>query len=99
MPPAMPKMPERNDVKTIVAPIRARTEGAIAERLCRSRQRPVAHFDRIVETIDRHERAEPRPLLFPEQHLIQHVEQIDGEAWPAIFALDFPAFVEDCLVP
>jgi hypothetical protein len=30
MPPAMPKMPERNEVKTMVAPMRARTEEVIA---------------------------------------------------------------------
>jgi hypothetical protein len=30
MPPAMPKTPERNEEKTMVAPIRARTEGVIA---------------------------------------------------------------------
>ena len=30
MPPAMPKTPERNEEKTMVAPIRAKTEGAIA---------------------------------------------------------------------
>src|SRR5215510_2970711 len=30
MPPAMPKTPERNEEKTTVAPIRARTEGAIS---------------------------------------------------------------------
>src|SRR5262249_60545164 len=93
MPPAMPKMPERNDVKTMVAPSRARTKGAIAERLCRSRQRPVDHLDRIGEAIHRHEGAEPRALLLPEQHLIKHVEPIERDAWLSIFAFDLYAFV------
>jgi len=31
MPPAIPKTPERKEVKTMVAPMRARMEGAIAD--------------------------------------------------------------------
>src|SRR5262249_61255250 len=97
MPPAMPKTPERNDVNTMVAPTRATTEGVIAERLCRSRQRPVDHLDRIVEAIQRHEGAKSRALLLAEQHLIKHVEPMERNAWLSIFALDLPAFVQERL--
>src|SRR5262245_13312093 len=99
MPPAIPKTPERKEVKTMVAPMRARVEGAIAERLCRSRQRAVDHVDRILEPIERHERSEARALFLAEEHLIQQVEPIERDAGLAVLGLDLAGLVEERLAP
>src|SRR5262245_59514437 len=97
MPPAIPKTPERNEVKTIVAPMRAKTEGAIAGRLCRSRERAVDHVDRVLEPVERHKRAEARAFFLAEQHLVEHIEPIERDARFAILGLDLSSLVEEWL--
>src|SRR6266567_4827443 len=72
------------------------------ERGCRSRrprQRAVDHRDRVVEPVDRDERAEARALLLAEQHLIEHVEPVEGDAGLAVLGLDLAGLVEERLPP
>src|SRR3954454_14235322 len=52
--------------------------------LRRARERAVDHFDRVIQAIDRDEGAETRALLLSQQHLIEHVEPVEGDAGPAV---------------
>jgi hypothetical protein len=52
--------------------------------LSRPRECAVDHRDRILNTIDRGERAETRPFLLAEQHLIEHVEPVERNARLAV---------------
>src|SRR5713101_5009590 len=63
------------------------TRPGMTERLlCRPCQRAVDHRNRVLQSINRDERAEARAFFLTEQHLIEHVEPVERNARPAILA-------------
>src|SRR5262249_62397162 len=68
-------------------------------RLRRAGERAVDQRDRVVEAVDRHERAETRPLLLAEQHLIEQIEPFERNARLTVPRLDLAGAVEERLAP
>src|SRR5205807_1969867 len=77
----------------------AGSSSQFAVTLGRAGQRAVDHLDRILQAVDRGERAEPRPFLLPQQHLVEHVEPFERDTGLAVLGLALAALVEEWLAP
>src|SRR5262249_39628360 len=73
--------------------------GHKALRSCGPCERAVDHVDRVLDAVDRDERAETRSLLLAEQHLVEHVEPVERDARLAVLGLDLAGLVEERLAP
>src|SRR6185437_9579853 len=56
-------------------------------QLSAPRQRAVDHVDGVLQAVNRDERAEARPFLLAEQHLIEQIEPVERDARLAVFRL------------
>src|SRR6266404_2847321 len=76
-----------------------RPYGASVRATSRARERAVDHVHRVLQSVDRHERAEARAFFLAEQDLVEHVEPIERDAGLAVAGLDLAARIEERLAP
>src|SRR5262249_20382771 len=89
----------RHGLTITAAMFLSRHARASGHSLCRPRQRPVDHVDRVLEAVHRHERAEARAFFLPQQDLVEHVEPLERDAGLAVPGLDLAGLVEERLAP